>query len=58
MAQDNLPVVAYGYENSRIGTNGLMMVKLTNDDDQYPELAVPLVRLSDVAALLSELQAR
>lgn len=49
-----LPVVAYGYENTRPTERApLMMVKLDNKDDQYPELAVPLVRLSDALAALA-----
>ena len=48
---DNLPIVAYGYENTRPTERApLMMVKLSNIGDQYPELATPLVRLSDVRA--------
>lgn len=51
---DNIPVVAYGYENTRPTERAaLMIVKLENASDQYPDLAVPLVRLSDVRAELS-----
>ena len=57
---DALPVVAYGYENTRPTgeKHPLMMVKLDNAGDQYPELATPLVRLSDAQSTLeSERQA-
>ena len=49
-----LPVVAYGYENTRpIERAPLMMVKLSNTGDQYPELAVPLVRKADAEAAIA-----
>lgn len=46
-------VVAYGYENTRPTgeRHSLMMVKLDNIGDQYPELATPLIRLSAYTAL-------
>ena len=45
------PVVAYGYENTRPTERAaLMMVKLSNASDQYPELATPLVRKDDAIA--------
>lgn len=50
---EKLPIVAYGYENTRPSEKrALMMVKLENASDQYPELAVPLVRLSDAQAAI------
>lgn len=50
-----LPVVAYGYENTRpTEKSALMTVALSNADDQYPELAVPLVKLSDARAAIQQ----
>ena len=52
-----LPVVAYGYENTRpTEKTALMAVALSNAGDQYPELAVPLVKLSDALAAISAQQ--
>lgn len=50
-----MPVVAYGYENTRPTgeRHSLMMVKLDNVSDQYPELATPLIRQSDAQAALA-----
>jgi hypothetical protein len=45
--------MAYGYENTRpTERSPLMMVKLSNTGDQYPELAVPLVRKADAEAAI------
>lgn len=56
---ERVPVVAYGYENTR-PTEGaaLLMVKLDNSTDQYPELATKLVRQSDHLAALDAERAK
>lgn len=53
-----LEVVAYGYENTRPTgeKHSLMMVKLDNTSDQYPELAIALVRLTDHEAACEALR--
>lgn len=53
-----LPVVAYGYANTRpTERHSLMMVRLDNCGDQYPELALPLVLKSDAESAIAELRA-
>lgn len=54
-----LPVVAYGYANTRPTgeRHSLAMVELDNSGDQYPELALPLVLKSDAESALAELRA-
>ena len=52
MELNELPVVAYGWENTMIGKSGLMLVQL--DPGQYPEIPAKLVRLDDALALMSE----
>ena len=56
---ESLPVVAYGYANTRPTgeRHSLMMVRLDNSGDQYPELALPLVLQSDAESALAELRA-